>query len=534
MRKRRLSEIVTDVIRAQKSRHIQRSPTCCAYTTIGLGQSQQAEDGVRADVHIMAAGAAVPPLDDLFRSNVTTDTFPFRNEPGLSRRSSIKSKCDLSVTLPSPTANQALAQTLAAVSPHLTHFGQDGSHTSHSPGVFFLLRSNADPLKDGLTPTSPISSERVQSSASFTSKMQSFSVSAEEEKNASSAAPQRYNNLLPYHDNTTHNSPVLISQQLTASPSPFNGGMESRSSRPTRVGRPILTRLNTSEMLRTRTTTSLGVDPTHSMVTRKSPTAMKLQLDTSVPRRSATLSSYPHSDRSKQNTLLHPSLPLFTPPTPVRGLFRAEDHRVASPPASDSAPKGSEPANVRRSDASSHDPSLARSNFGFQDLDFEVSTILPDFLHLGSNVQSEQDVADLQALGVRRILNVAFEIDELGPLKLRDRFSHYLKLPMLDSVEAKGVQECIQKACFFLDDARLRSEPVYVHCRAGKSRSVTIVIAYLIHALGWTLQQSYSYVAEKRTAICPNIGFVAELMRYEEKELNLDRSTGIHGDLAAS
>lgn len=30
-------------------------------------------------------------------------------------------------------------------------------------------------------------------------------------------------------------------------------------------------------------------------------------------------------------------------------------------------------------------------------------------------------------------------------------------------------------------DAQLQSKPVYVHCRAGKSRSATIVLAYLVH-----------------------------------------------------
>lgn len=71
----------------------------------------------------------------------------------------------------------------------------------------------------------------------------------------------------------------------------------------------------------------------------------------------------------------------------------------------------------------------------------------------------------------------------------------------------------------FLDSSRLHNLPTYVHCRAGKSRSVTAVLAYLIHAHHWTLSQSYAYVAERRKGISPNIGFVSELMGWEEEEL---------------
>jgi hypothetical protein len=81
-----------------------------------------------------------------------------------------------------------------------------------------------------------------------------------------------------------------------------------------------------------------------------------------------------------------------------------------------------------------------------------------------------------------------------------------------------------------IDDARLHSAPTYVHCKAGKSRSVTVVLAYLIHANAWTLKTSYAYVAERRKGISPNIGFVAELMQYEESELGLKQSGGVHGD----
>lgn len=85
-------------------------------------------------------------------------------------------------------------------------------------------------------------------------------------------------------------------------------------------------------------------------------------------------------------------------------------------------------------------------------------------------------------------------------------------------------------ALIHADDARLHSSPTYVHCKAGKSRSVTVVLAYLIHANAWTLKTSYAYVAARRKGISPNIGFVAELMQFEEAELGLKQSGGVHGE----
>ena len=76
----------------------------------------------------------------------------------------------------------------------------------------------------------------------------------------------------------------------------------------------------------------------------------------------------------------------------------------------------------------------------------------------------------------------------------------------------------------------MHSAPTYVHCKAGKSRSVTVVLAYLIHANAWTLKTAYAYVAERRTGISPNIGFVAELMQFEETELGIKQSGGVQGE----
>ena len=65
-----------------------------------------------------------------------------------------------------------------------------------------------------------------------------------------------------------------------------------------------------------------------------------------------------------------------------------------------------------------------------------------------------------------------------------------------------------------------------MHCKAGKSRSVTAVMAYLIHANHWTLSRAYAFVLERRKGISPNIGFVSELMTFEEQELG-GKSVGV-------
>ncbi len=50
---------------------------------------------------------------------------------------------------------------------------------------------------------------------------------------------------------------------------------------------------------------------------------------------------------------------------------------------------------------------------------------------------------------------------------------------------------------------------------SGVSRSATIVLAYLMKYHHNTLKEAYIYLAEKRPQICPNEGFLLQLIRYE-------------------
>ncbi|GAA5938469.1 hypothetical protein JCM1841_006103 [Sporobolomyces salmonicolor] len=158
---------------------------------------------------------------------------------------------------------------------------------------------------------------------------------------------------------------------------------------------------------------------------------------------------------------------------------------------------------------------------------FDPSIILPGFLFLGQEPTCPSDLDELERLGVKQVLNLAVECEDKDD-EVKTRFGRYGWLPMTDSVEEKGVQERLDEACRILADAQLQSKPVYVHCRAGKSRSVTVVLAYLVYRNHWSLKRAYSYVAERREGISPNLGFMAELMAFEERHHGI-KSHGVLG-----
>jgi protein-tyrosine phosphatase len=56
---------------------------------------------------------------------------------------------------------------------------------------------------------------------------------------------------------------------------------------------------------------------------------------------------------------------------------------------------------------------------------------------------------------------------------------------------------------------------ILVHCQNSVSRSVTLVLAYLIKS-GKTLVEAFEYLKSKRTQYtCPNRGFIKQLSSYE-------------------
>ena len=74
------------------------------------------------------------------------------------------------------------------------------------------------------------------------------------------------------------------------------------------------------------------------------------------------------------------------------------------------------------------------------------------------------------------------------------------------------------------DEAREKKQGVLVHCLAGISRSVTVTVAYLMHALQMELEPAYQLVKECKPNISPNINFMVMLLDFQ-KSLGYDKLT---------
>ncbi|CAF1322150.1 unnamed protein product [Didymodactylos carnosus] len=145
------------------------------------------------------------------------------------------------------------------------------------------------------------------------------------------------------------------------------------------------------------------------------------------------------------------------------------------------------------------------------------SAVLQDFLFLG-NFDHACDVEQLHSLGIKHILTVCDE--SLNETILNNFNVFHINLRDLSET---NIKEHFQSTNDFLRTCYSKNEKVLCHCHAGISRSATVVLAYLMKYHSYTFEQAYYYLSEKRIIICPNIGFLKQLVEYEH-DLSKDTS----------
>ncbi|XP_075423578.1 phosphatidylglycerophosphatase and protein-tyrosine phosphatase 1 [Ascaphus truei] len=92
----------------------------------------------------------------------------------------------------------------------------------------------------------------------------------------------------------------------------------------------------------------------------------------------------------------------------------------------------------------------------------------------------------------RLLCNSAEQWEALGVEQLR-----------LSTVDFTGVPtlEHLQKGVKFVQKHQLRGDSVYIHCKAGRSRSATMVAAYLIQRYKWEPKVAAAFIADIRPHI---------------------------------
>ncbi|XP_013651487.1 dual specificity protein phosphatase 1-like [Brassica napus] len=138
-----------------------------------------------------------------------------------------------------------------------------------------------------------------------------------------------------------------------------------------------------------------------------------------------------------------------------------------------------------------------------------VPSLIQEGLYLGS-VAAACNKNLLKSYNVTHILTVASSLRPAHP----DDFLY--KVVRVVDKEDTNLEVYFDECFDFIDEAKKLGGSVLVHCFVGKSRSVTVVVAYLMKKHGMTLAQALQHVQSIRPVASPNAGFIKQLQDLEK------------------
>lgn len=150
----------------------------------------------------------------------------------------------------------------------------------------------------------------------------------------------------------------------------------------------------------------------------------------------------------------------------------------------------------------------SRGYFLEYNFSFENDTVdhIIDHIYLGS-CKSALEAVDHRP-DIKYILN-------LSQYRLYAPEKRVMELDVEDEPEFP-IELCFSTAHRFIAEAKKNNTAVLVHCRAGISRSATIVISYMMKYYNFSFDAAYAHVFARRNVIRPNDGFLIKLREYDK------------------
>ena len=122
---------------------------------------------------------------------------------------------------------------------------------------------------------------------------------------------------------------------------------------------------------------------------------------------------------------------------------------------------------------------------------------------------------ELEKNNIKYILNCATECKNIFEDKIK-----YLKLDIKDQNDFP-IQDFFDKGIQFIQESVNNNDGnILIHCMEGKSRSTTLLMAYLIKYKNENTNSAYKIVKSKRQLTMPNLGFMFKLREYEKSLIN--------------
>lgn len=145
-----------------------------------------------------------------------------------------------------------------------------------------------------------------------------------------------------------------------------------------------------------------------------------------------------------------------------------------------------------------------------------IPSMIKDNLFLSGSICSE-NLFILSSLNIKMIINCTkdcknhFEKDNIK----------YHRIPIDDS-DDQDIKQYLEKSYLILDECMNNNKNIniLVHCQQGKSRSVSIVIYYLMKKYKLTVSNALKYVQNLRSIASPNQGFMTQLQEIEKSILS--------------
>jgi atypical dual specificity phosphatase len=151
--------------------------------------------------------------------------------------------------------------------------------------------------------------------------------------------------------------------------------------------------------------------------------------------------------------------------------------------------------------------------------------ILEPFLYLGSQ-SAATSLPFLTAKGITHIISLGCP-NTPTPKHFNNPSTTHLKLPLNDDSSGVSIHATVSQGVAFIREA-VTSNPnarVLVHCKAGISRSSTVVTAYLMQEQGMSLRAGLGLIIQKRGQAYPNPGFLEQLKEMEVQLFGLETAT---------